>query len=110
MPRVKPRGGKECGDDGCGDVCGQCQENTEYCLNGFARTFRMIVSPCGGISCGSDGCGGSCGSWRRGVLFEGSCVCATCTLWVLSNSPMEALADCARTDPFFHLRRRRLSP
>jgi hypothetical protein len=51
-------GGKECGDDGCGGVCGVCQGANEVCL-----AFKCICQPdCDGKECGPDGCGGSCGT------------------------------------------------
>jgi hypothetical protein len=49
--------GLECGDDGCGSVCGECFNAADACLGG-----KCVCQPdCAGKNCGSDGCGGSCG-------------------------------------------------
>ena len=69
--------GAECGDDGCGGVCGACAES-ETCEAG------ACVSPCepacGDSACGDDGCGGSCGACDEGESCnaEGACESA-CT-------------------------------
>ncbi len=48
--------GKECGSDGCGGVCGICQDGWA-CSGG-----ECLCEPeCLGKECGPDGCGGSCG-------------------------------------------------
>ena len=56
--------GKECGTDGCGNVCGQCP-NGFVCVQGSCNTEGGDTggcdSACDGKSCGSDGCGGVCG-------------------------------------------------
>ncbi len=46
--------GLECGDDGCGGLCGTCEGGT--CFGG-----TCCFPQCGGKACGDDGCGGSCG-------------------------------------------------
>lgn len=49
---------KECGPDGCGQVCGVCQDPTETCSEG-----QCVCEPsCKYKQCGPDGCGGECGS------------------------------------------------
>lgn len=49
---------KECGDDGCGGICGMCGENQVCNLS----TFQCLCIPsCEGKICGPDGCGGTCG-------------------------------------------------
>jgi hypothetical protein len=49
----------ECGDDGCGGLCGTCPQVAPYCvLNQCAVT---CAPSCPGRQCGDDGCGGSCG-------------------------------------------------
>jgi hypothetical protein len=50
--------GKECGDDGCGSVCGNCPSN-EVCQNGVC--VPLCQRKCEGKECGPDGCGGTCG-------------------------------------------------
>ena len=50
--------GKQCGDDGCNDVCGFCAEQ-EVC----SETGQCECLPdCDAKACGGDGCGGSCGT------------------------------------------------
>ena len=46
---------KDCGDDSCGDVCGEC-DGDDVCMD------HLCCKPdCGGEKCGDDGCGGICG-------------------------------------------------
>ena len=62
--------GKECGDDGCGGLCGVCMDELEYC------TFESecCVPDCEGQECGDDGCGFACGSCAPGYqCFDGLC-------------------------------------
>lgn len=48
---------RECGDDGCGGSCGQCEEAQDECADG-----HCVCQPaCEVIECGDDGCEGSCG-------------------------------------------------
>ena len=48
--------GKQCGDDGCGGVCGECS-GQDACIEA-----HCVCQPaCEGKACGDDGCGGSCG-------------------------------------------------
>lgn len=49
---------RECGDDGCGGVCGVCPGSHDVCVEGFCT----CVADCTNLECGDDGCGGSCGS------------------------------------------------
>lgn len=64
--------GKYCGDDGCGALCGTCQDNEE-CLAGMC-----VCQPlCDTIECGVDGCGGSCGDCADNETCKaGICMCA----------------------------------
>ena len=61
--------GKECGDDGCGGVCGDCGPQ------GSCEADSCICqSYCVGKECGDDGCGGSCGWCDTGFCTEeGTC-------------------------------------
>lgn len=47
---------KECGPDGCGGSCGQCQQNSQCLFQGLCCTPN-----CDDKECGPDGCGGHCG-------------------------------------------------
>ncbi len=49
---------RECGPDGCGSVCGYCDDDAQ-CENG--RCIDVCIPRCGDRRCGSDGCGGVCG-------------------------------------------------
>jgi formylglycine-generating enzyme required for sulfatase activity len=49
-------GGKVCGDDGCGGVCGICDEG-DSCVDNLCT----CIPDCDGKECGDDGCGGLCG-------------------------------------------------
>jgi hypothetical protein len=72
--------GKECGEDGCGGVCGLgplenlgCPEAEPVC---DLSTYSCQPCPpdCEQKSCGDDGCGGSCGECGAGYLcVDGFC-------------------------------------
>ena len=65
--------GKQCGDDGCGGLCGVCPEpEPKYtCIKGTC----FCTPQCEGWECGDDGCGGSCGECDEGLLCDcGKCV------------------------------------
>jgi hypothetical protein len=50
----------ECGDDGCGGLCGPCPQVAPYCV---VNQCAVTCEPsCEGRECGADGCGGSCGA------------------------------------------------
>jgi hypothetical protein len=57
--------GKSCGTDGCGRVCGTCEDGQE-CRAGQCA----CVPDCTGRACGNDGCGGSCGTCVAGVKCD----------------------------------------
>jgi hypothetical protein len=68
--------GKQCGDDGCGNPCGFCDDGA-LCNGGQCATCD-----CAGKPCGDDGCGNSCGSCGPGLVCGGntcspdpSCTC-----------------------------------
>ncbi|MBW1873076.1 MAG: hypothetical protein JRJ19_13485, partial [Deltaproteobacteria bacterium] len=64
--------GRECGDDGCGNSCGNCIP-TETCMQG---TCQPCTADCTDKLCGDDGCGGSCGECLADqICQEGLCVC-----------------------------------
>ena len=69
--------GKECGDDGCSGVCGECAGCEEECDLGLCEFVG-----CDGKECGPDGCGGTCGELEGDCLglqddcIEGACICA----------------------------------
>jgi sugar lactone lactonase YvrE len=66
--------GKECGDDGCGKLCGECAEWAVCTGEG-----QCCESSCKDNGCGSDGCGGSCGDCDDGYgCVTGECVEGTC--------------------------------
>ncbi len=55
--------GKECGDDGCGGSCGECQfvSNKPICSEGLCIAIPSCTPDCANKTCGDNGCGGSCG-------------------------------------------------
>ena len=62
---------QDCGDDGCGGSCGECEEPTE-CYEGFC----ICTAVCENRQCGDDSCGGSCGDCGVGeTCRDGSCEC-----------------------------------
>ena len=68
-------GGKECGDDGCGGVCGTCPQAAPECVNGYCE--GVCEPDCGDHLCGNDGCGGSCGECGPGENCLAGFCCAT---------------------------------
>ena len=86
---------KECGDDGCGNVCGSCGTNEKCGLDGQCSCVADSVecknvccdvgqvcfeeacctSDCIDKVCGDDGCGGSCGGCEdQFQCQDGTCV------------------------------------
>ncbi len=63
--------GRQCGDDGCNDVCGVCAADEE-CLSGQCE----CAPDCSAKECGDDGCGDVCGSCAGGEECDagGQCV------------------------------------
>ena len=63
--------GKECGDNGCGGVCGECNQYA----NSFCDVITCGCTPdCDGKVCGDNGCSGSCGSCTQPfVCSAGAC-------------------------------------
>jgi len=88
----------ECGDDGCGGVCGECPADglwicdagictciNEVCGDVCCQYPAMVcfeeaccLSVCDGKNCGDDQCGGSCGecSWPQPDCVDNVCICA----------------------------------
>ena len=63
---------KECGDDGCGGLCGACV-GQDACIAG-----ACICQPqCQDKNCGADGCDGSCGAsvGEQTGCVDGLCAC-----------------------------------
>jgi hypothetical protein len=67
--------GKQCGDDGCGGMCGVCAPNA-YC-NAQGQCIVFCQPQCQGKECGPDGCNGSCGTCKTGYQCnaQGKCIC-----------------------------------
>ncbi|MGC4117973.1 MAG: cyclic nucleotide-binding domain-containing protein [Myxococcales bacterium] len=69
--------GRDCGDDGCGGVCGECPTNGTYLCSDQGKC-EQCTRQCAGKSCGADGCGGTCGACGTGTTCKsGSCVSCT---------------------------------
>lgn len=62
--------GKDCGENGCGDTCGNCPDG-KTCTGG-----KCICQPnCNDKECGDDGCGSSCGECQpQDYCGAGQCV------------------------------------
>ncbi len=73
-------GGVECGPDGCGGSCGQCEAGWT-CESGRCRSPNACVPTCQGKACGDDGCGGPCGACGVGSRCDPAtfqCVPSAC--------------------------------
>ncbi|MCA9513405.1 MAG: hypothetical protein KC635_00525, partial [Myxococcales bacterium] len=67
---------KECGDDGCGGVCGPgCAEG----LSCWDNACVSCVPDCTSKQCGDDGCGGSCGNCTGNRVCEDFFCVVPCT-------------------------------
>ena len=72
--------GKECGDDGCGGICGNCFtfegaiDNT-LCLDDGTCGEAEPLCSCVDRECGEDDCGNSCGVCGDGFLCNDLFVC-----------------------------------
>lgn len=66
---------KTCGDDGCGGVCGACEDPTPNCNGEGVCEAAPCDADCQGKDCGGDGCGGTCGFCFPGFICdeEGQC-------------------------------------
>jgi hypothetical protein len=54
--------GRECGDNGCGGLCGSCDDGLSCSDAGQCETPALDCTPqCFRNTCGDDGCGGQCG-------------------------------------------------
>ena len=73
-PRAQNCAGKDCGDDGCGGVCGTCTL-PEVC----DLQDQCCTPACAGKECGPDGCGGVCDTCdefpNSACTEEGQCEC-----------------------------------
>lgn len=62
----------DCGDDGCGGTCGECEEGM-WCTPG--RDCIDCYPSCSSMECGLDGCGNECGDCEQGFqCVDGACV------------------------------------
>jgi len=69
--------GKECGPDGCGGVCGTCEQGKT--CNESTGKCEACQPNCEGKECGPDGCGGVCGTCEQGkVCNETTGLCEEC--------------------------------
>ena len=86
-PQQPNCGNKQCGADGCGGSCGQCDQGLECDPAGQCQ----CVPQCGGQQCGGDGCGGSCGTCTVDLpcqvpqCLEGQCGVAVEAGWCVIN-------------------------
>ena len=60
--------GKECGNDGCGGLCGTCIDPTPFCEDGAC--VSTCEADCEAKECGDNGCGGSCGECDEDFACE----------------------------------------
>lgn len=81
---------KQCGDNGCGGVCGECGPSS-VCNTAFECE---CVPVCDGKTCGDDGCGGSCGSCAVGEICD-SLVWECCT----ADSDSDGVCDANDCNP-----------
>lgn len=76
-------GGKDCGPDGCGGLCGSCL-GLETC-DGTGQCVEPVCEPnCQGKQCGGDGCGATCGTCEQDQ---------SCTAGVCVAAPEEGCGD-----------------
>jgi hypothetical protein len=66
--------GKQCGDNGCGGVCGTCAVDETCSGTGSCD----CVPQCTGRSCGTDGCAGTCGTCGAEQKCTAGQTCEAC--------------------------------
>ena len=67
----------ECGDDGCGGLCGECDESQLLvCLPSTRKCVKFDSPGCEGKQCGPDGMGGICGVCEVGLACNQAGKCA----------------------------------
>ena len=70
---------KECGEDGCGESCGDCPQAAPVCSEEQLCVPECLPT-CDGLECGDDGCGGTCGDCPDDKPICGADqLCAPCT-------------------------------
>lgn len=73
--------GRECGPDGCGGICGVCDEGSTCQMDGQCECTPVCADPQSGnlYQCGDDGCGGSCGDCAElnAVCTDHICECVS---------------------------------
>ena len=79
--------GKQCGDDGCGTSCGQCQAGS-VCEDGLC--IPICLPKCGSKKCGPDDCGGVCGLCQANQ----ECVNGACLVPPDCESMLACAQDC----------------
>ncbi|MGC4113278.1 MAG: hypothetical protein QM765_01090 [Myxococcales bacterium] len=68
---------RQCGDDGCGGICGSCRTG-QTCELGLCSGGACVIN-CANRECGDDGCGGSCGTCGVGrTCAAGKCGAGGC--------------------------------
>ena len=80
--------GKECGDDGCGGSCGECDPSQE-CMPWEQICAWVDYPDCNQKECGDDGMGGSCGFCEEGL----ECL-TTWDGWLRCTHACEVQGDC----------------
>ena len=66
--------GLECGADGCGGSCGDCEDGSLCNAEGLCKPVACVPS-CGDSECGADGCGGLCGDCADGFECDETAQC-----------------------------------
>ncbi len=84
-PCVPNCDGRECGDDGCQGVCGQCVAAAPKCSS-VGKCVIDCTPKCDQKECGNDGCGGQCGKCPDAApICTPQGFCAQPTVWCDSH-------------------------
>jgi hypothetical protein len=89
VPCTPTCGLKQCGDDGCGSVCGTCGDS-QICTDGMCvnDTPPPCEAQCDGKQCGDNGCDGVCGTCGDSQICDESGQC-------VDDTPPPCEAQCA---------------
>lgn len=79
---------KECGSDGCGGSCEECEEGTAC-----ERNQCICVPNCQNKNCGSDGCGSSCGECLEGRICSEIGVCVPAGAEIKATTPASEVKE-----------------
>lgn len=94
--------GKQCGGNGCGGTCGECDNSAKSQCSSAGLCVGGCAPSCADKVCGDDGCGGACGACSKGNTCSvlGQCVPENwfCDSWLYGDG-LSCDCGCGAVDP-----------